>query len=83
MGSGSERIGARRGAETLPGETGAAVFLISDQPQIPSELVRALVDVHSQTQAPVIAPLFAGHPGNPVLFDRTEFPDLLDLKGHP
>jgi len=71
----------RAGVQALPGETGAAVFMLADQPQIPVELVRALVDAHAQTQAPVIAPLIAGKRGNPALFDQAVFPDLLELSG--
>ena len=69
------------GIKALPRETGGAVFLLGDQPQIPAELVCALVDAHSQTREGIIAPLIAGQPGNPVLFDRGRFGDLLKLKG--
>jgi molybdenum cofactor cytidylyltransferase len=69
------------GLQELPGKIGGAIFLLSDQPQIPSQLVRALVDVHSETLAPLIAPQIAGQRGNPVLFDRRTFPDLLSLTG--
>jgi len=71
----------RAGVRALPDETAAAVFLLGDQPQIPEELVYALVDAYAQTQAPVVAPLIAGKRGNPVLFDRTIFLELLQLSG--
>ena len=69
------------GIKALPGETGGAVFLLGNQPQIPAEPVRALVDAHSQTREGIIAPLIAGQPSNPVLFDRDRFGELLKLKG--
>ena len=65
----------------LPPDTGAALFLLADQPQIPPTLVRALVDRHRQTLSPIVAPLIDGRRGNPALFDRVTFPDLLALQG--
>jgi molybdenum cofactor cytidylyltransferase len=71
----------RAGVAALPAETGAALFLLADQPQAPSTLVQALVAEHAQTMAPIVAPLVAGQRSNPVLFDRQTFPDLLALQG--
>lgn len=69
------------GVQAIPDGTGAAVFMLGDQPQVSRALVRALANAHAQTQSPVIAPLIAGRRGNPVLIDRTVFPDLLELSG--
>jgi molybdenum cofactor cytidylyltransferase len=71
----------RTGVEALPPETGAAVFLLADQPQIPASLVGALVERHATTLSPLVAPLTGGRRANPVLFDRRTFPDLLALTG--
>lgn len=71
----------RTGTQALPPECGAAIFLLADQPQIPSTLIRALLDEHACTLAPIVAPLVDGRRGNPVLFDRITFPDLLNLSG--
>jgi len=70
-----------RGVGELPPETGSAVFLLSDQPQISETLIRSLQDLHHQTLAPVVAPQIGGQRANPVLFDRVTFPDLLSLSG--
>jgi molybdenum cofactor cytidylyltransferase len=69
------------GLGALPEQVGAALFLLADLPQTPATLVRALVERHAQTLAPVVAPLIDGQRGNPVLFDRVTFPDLLKLRG--
>ncbi|HEX7975339.1 MAG TPA: selenium cofactor biosynthesis protein YqeC [Anaerolineales bacterium] len=69
------------GLRQLPAETGAAIFLLSDQPQVPPTLLRSLVDLHAHTLAPVVAPQAGGRRANPVLFDRLTFPDLLALQG--
>ncbi len=71
----------RTGVLALPHETPAALFLLGDQPQIPKELVVALVKAHIHSGAAVVAPLIAGRRANPVLFDRVVFPDLLNLIG--
>lgn len=71
----------RKGMEALPEETGAAVFLLSDQPQVPAFLIRSLVALHASTLSPVVAPLADGRRANPVLFDRRTFPDLFTLTG--
>ena len=70
-------IGSGAGWESA----GAAIFLLADQPQVPSSVLNALTEKHAQTLAPVIAPLVAGRRANPVLFDRSTFPDLMSLAG--
>jgi len=63
------------------GREGAAIFLLADQPQVTTAVLRALVERHSQDLAPVVAPLVRGQRANPVLFDRLTFPALLKLSG--
>ena len=46
-----------------------------------SAILSALVEEHSRTLSPIVAPLVAGQRANPVLFDRTTFPDLMSLQG--
>lgn len=69
------------GVQSLPAKTGAALFLLADQPHVPVELVKRLVDSHAATLAPTIAPWAAGRRANPVLFDRALFPRLAALSG--
>ena len=70
------------GVNALPKNTGASIFLLADQPQIPVEILRALVETHSQNLPVILAPLVLEEKrANPVLFDRIAFPDLLQLTG--
>ena len=71
----------KAGLHTLPIETGAAIFLLADQPQTTPAVLRALTEEHARTLAPIIAPLVDGQRANPVLFDRLTFPDLMALSG--
>ncbi|MDT8897069.1 selenium cofactor biosynthesis protein YqeC [Thermanaerothrix sp. 4228-RoL] len=69
------------GLEALPKGVGGAVFLLSDQPYLSVELIRALRDQHAHTLAPIVAPFVRGHRANPVLFDQVTFPALRQLQG--
>ncbi|NOH03511.1 MAG: putative selenium-dependent hydroxylase accessory protein YqeC [Chloroflexi bacterium] len=72
----------RAGIQSLTPNIGAAVFLLADQPQIPVEVIRALVETHSNSLSPILAPLvLEERRANPVLFDKVTFPDLLQLTG--
>jgi len=71
----------RCGLQALPDTIGSAVFLLADQPQIPIELVAALCEQHARSLSPIVAPLIGDRRGNPVLFDRITFGDLLALTG--
>ena len=48
------------GMQAFDGNTGAVIFLLADQPQVPVTLLHALVDEHAQSMAPIIAPLVDG-----------------------
>ena len=71
----------RSGIGALTSQTGAAIFLLADQPQVSPILIRALADTHSLDLAAIVAPLVQERRANPVLFDRVTFPDLLSLTG--
>jgi molybdenum cofactor cytidylyltransferase len=71
----------RAGVKACPPVVGGAVFLLVDQPQIPSTLVRSLIEAHSRTLASLVVPQIDQMRGNPVLFDRRTFPDLDSLEG--
>jgi molybdenum cofactor cytidylyltransferase len=69
------------GVRAVPSQTGAAVFLLADQPKIPVTLLARLKELHSQTLSPIVAPRVRGQRFNPVLFDQIVFKDLANLSG--
>jgi molybdenum cofactor cytidylyltransferase len=69
------------GVASLPRNTGGAVFLLSDQPFLTEEIIRALISEARSTGSPVIAPLIEDQRGNPVYFDRDTLSDLSHLTG--
>jgi molybdenum cofactor cytidylyltransferase len=71
----------KAGVSALPAETGAAVFLLADQPRTPVQLIASLMEAHAATLSPLVAPLVQGRRANPVLLDRVTFPELLALSG--
>lgn len=71
----------RQGVAALPPSCSAAVFLLADQPGIMPETVRAIVQAHRETLAPIVAPTYKGQRGNPVLFDRNLFAEIREITG--
>ncbi len=63
------------------GNVGAAIFLLADQPQVTTSILRALVEKHAEGLYPAVVPMVMDRRANPVLFDRVTFPDLLLLEG--
>jgi molybdenum cofactor cytidylyltransferase len=71
----------RKGLEALPARTGAAVFLLADQPLITADILKKIVQAHRQSFAPACVPVFEGRRGNPVLFDKALFRELKEMRG--
>ncbi|HVP21457.1 MAG TPA: selenium cofactor biosynthesis protein YqeC [Anaerolineaceae bacterium] len=71
----------KAGLQALPDETGGAIFLLADQPQVTVTLLKAELDLYRQQLPPVIAPIIDGRRANPVLFDRAAFPALQTISG--
>jgi molybdenum cofactor cytidylyltransferase len=71
----------RAGLQALRPEIQAAFVVLADQPALTAALLRQLVDHYRTTGAPIVAPFFKEQRGNPVLFTRSLFPELLTLEG--
>jgi molybdenum cofactor cytidylyltransferase len=71
----------RAGLAALPANASAALFPLADQPGVTPTVIDALIERHQGTLAPVIWPEYQARRGNPVLFDRDTFPQLMRLTG--
>lgn len=71
----------KSGLKSVSQECQAAVFLLGDQPLVSTELINRLIDRYQSTGAPIIIPTCGGERGNPVLMDRSLFPELLRIEG--
>lgn len=68
---------AALGAEPVDG----ALVLLGDQPLVTVDLIERIVAEWRASGAPIAAPTYAGQRGNPVLFARAVFPELLAIQG--
>ncbi len=59
----------------------AAFFLLSDTPFVTDRVLRAVLTEYRRTMTPIVAPRVLDRWANPVLFDRSTFPALLELQG--
>jgi molybdenum cofactor cytidylyltransferase len=62
-------------------EIEAAIIVLADQPALSPGLLRAVVDRYRATAAPIVVPFYRGQRGNPVLFGRALFVELMAVKG--
>ncbi|HEY5731545.1 MAG TPA: selenium cofactor biosynthesis protein YqeC [Anaerolineales bacterium] len=62
-------------------DVGSAIFLLADQPQIGVSILQALKEKHTEGLHRIVAPMVIDRRGNPVLFDRVTFPDLINIEG--
>ena len=58
-----------------------AVLMVCDQPYVTSTLINSLLTAHQKTGKLIVACAYADTFGPPVLFHKTLFPHLLQLKG--
>jgi molybdenum cofactor cytidylyltransferase len=59
----------------------SALIMLGDQPMISSQVINTLIDVYRATRKHIVAPLYSGKRGSPVLFDASLFPELLEVTG--
>ena len=67
---------------TLPApEVGSALVVLGDQPLMTTTIIDTLIATWRTTGKRIIAPLYDGKRGNPVLFDASLFAELLQTTG--
>jgi molybdenum cofactor cytidylyltransferase len=71
----------RAGLEGVSRGADAAVIVLGDQPLLSSSVVDILVDAFLSKRAPIIVPAYRGQRGNPVLFSRSVFPEIMKIDG--
>ena len=71
----------RAGIAALDHDTDAVVVLLADQPFVTAAIVEQIVSEWNASRAAIVAPTYAGQRGNPVLFARAVFPELLAIQG--
>lgn len=71
----------RLAVDTIPESVDAVVFVLGDQPLQASSVITRLVESYREAPAAIVQPRYAEGPGNPILIDRSVFPDLSRLDG--
>ncbi len=68
-----------RGVEQLPLDVKTILIALSDQPAIPPEVIRFLINERGREGARLVVPEYGGRGGHPVLVDHSFRPELLQL----
>src|SRR5271155_175810 len=71
----------RAGLSALPSEVDAALIVLADQPFVRSTTFDQIIDHYQQSNAQIVIPVYKGFRGNPVLLDRSVFPEVMALTG--
>jgi molybdenum cofactor cytidylyltransferase len=69
------------GVSALAEATDAVLIALADQPFVRSETYEQLIDQYRRSDAPIVIPMYRGFRGNPVLLDRSVFPEVMALNG--
>jgi molybdenum cofactor cytidylyltransferase len=69
------------GIAALDAATRAALVVLGDQPAVPPAVVPALLAAFARTGKAIVAPVYRGFQGTPVLFAAEVFPELRALTG--
>jgi len=71
----------REGLSALHPQIDAALIVLADQPLVRSETLGQIVDQYRRSDAQIVVPTYKGFRGNPVLLDRSVFPEIMALTG--
>ena len=66
---------------SAPGEVDGALFAVCDQPFLKTDSILRLIDTFAESPGSICALAWGGARGNPVVFPRDLFPELLALSG--
>jgi molybdenum cofactor cytidylyltransferase len=79
----SEGMGSslRAGISALDPQTQAALIVLADQPLVRSATLDHLIEHHQKFRPQIVIPTYKGFRGNPVLLDRSVFPEVASLRG--
>lgn len=71
----------RLGLKSVNPRTDAAIIALGDQPFVSPEVIDRVVGGYLAKKPPIVVPVYGGVRGNPVLFARSVFPDVLKVRG--
>jgi molybdenum cofactor cytidylyltransferase len=71
----------RAGIAALPPSVEAVLIALGDQPLLAPAIIPALLAARRTSPKAIVAPRYRDGQGNPVLFKREMFPELMELEG--
>ena len=71
----------RVGLEAVGTAMDAALIVLADQPFVRPETMRRILDVYRSSGPKIVIPHYNDERGNPVLLDRSIFPEAMGLSG--
>jgi molybdenum cofactor cytidylyltransferase len=69
------------GLAALEATIAASLIVLADQPLVRSATIDRIIEEYRRTQAQIVIPMYRGFRGNPVLLDRSVFPEVMALQG--
>ncbi len=71
----------REGVSNVAPNSRAAMIVLADQPFLQAATIDRLIDEYDAKKPQIVLPLYRGFRGNPVLLDRSVFPEVAGLAG--
>lgn len=71
----------RAGIAAVDPNAEAALIVLADQPFVQTATLNKLIEHHQTAKAQIVIPTYRGFRGNPVLLDRSVFPEMQGLSG--
>ena len=71
----------RAGIAAVDAKVHAAIIVLADQPRVRPATLDALIEHHRSFGAQIVIPVYRGFRGNPVLLDRSVFPEVMAISG--
>lgn len=71
----------RTGIDAANPKASAAIIALGDQPLLSVSTINSIITKYSESHATIVAPFYGKRRGNPVLFDRSLFPELREVVG--
>jgi molybdenum cofactor cytidylyltransferase len=71
----------RKGLSAMNPQMDAALIVLGDQPFVRAKTIDRIIERYRQCRAEIVIPFYEGRRGNPVLLDRSVFPEAMALEG--
>src|SRR6201999_1406725 len=72
----------KAGIAAVPPDCAAAIVCLGDMPLVTGRMIDRLMSMYDADEGRLIAlPTYRGKQGNPMLWDRRFFPEILDITG--